>query len=633
MAPQFNSIEYSIFGGGNWNDQPPELVRRSHEAVRGGFVQRFPVESPAIENMDLFQQGVGKRLGSSALDDLTSVMVGSEELIDGELFNGIAVKVGLKSAYTKQSGAWAQLTNANGTAYVHNSDVTKVSFVPVDGHLIILTDGANNFPKVYRSGTALDDQFHNSTTTTTVDVTSNSGQKVLSVAATTMFNVGDRVMIDEGSVGGGEETNYVASISAGVSITLEENLANQHTSGQADIVKTQNRYTEVKDGTFNNLTGDWRAASYIGFPLHGRLCMTTGDNVLEFTDINQPWDLLGGGFHRARADIVAGTVVLPKDSIVQNQVAVIFTTKREVELLTGFDSTDVPQPIGSGGVPLSYRSLAVMDNWVVYLTNEPNIRAFDGGRVIDLGRRLRALDKVSGPLDTITVTNTSHATKTFGFADANKKQAQFHYPDASNTVNSHAVIVDFNLGEPLPGESEESFEKRVRCLWWSIKDPSTNPWFTGIYQTDGAVVGILAVGTTWTLENGKNDLDIIPILETFQLPHFDAGAPGNIKNWRKASGVFIPKGDWNVKLRKYENREDNPTGIEYDWLQVDGSAPLYDSAVYDTDTYASGGTVRNSDWIETVSREISFDLRNQGTSQDWIMTSFGLLYNVLNQQD
>lgn len=79
-----------------------------------------------------------------------------------------------------------------------------------------------------------------STRTSTVDVDSASGQKVLSVAATTPFPAGESVIINEG--GTREEKGVVASISAGVSITLAENLSNAHTAAQADTVELLTRF-------------------------------------------------------------------------------------------------------------------------------------------------------------------------------------------------------------------------------------------------------------------------------------------------------------------------------------------------------------------------------------------------------
>ena len=71
---------------------------------------------------------------------------------------------------------------------------------------------------------------------TSVDGDSNSAQKVLGVASTTGFEVGQTVLIDRDGSGGGRERGRIASIQDGVSITLQDNLANTHTAVQADTV-------------------------------------------------------------------------------------------------------------------------------------------------------------------------------------------------------------------------------------------------------------------------------------------------------------------------------------------------------------------------------------------------------------
>jgi len=64
---------------------------------------------------------------------------------------------------------------------------------------------------------------------TTVDVQSASGQKVVSVTSTTGFIAGDIIVLDKG--GGNKETLTIDTISAGVSITVTENLTNTHAVG------------------------------------------------------------------------------------------------------------------------------------------------------------------------------------------------------------------------------------------------------------------------------------------------------------------------------------------------------------------------------------------------------------------
>lgn len=67
-----------------------------------------------------------------------------------------------------------------------------------------------------------------------VDATSAAGQAVLSVYNTTNFTVGESVIIGLGTARA--EIGVIDSISAGVSITLEDNLTYEHTLAQADKV-------------------------------------------------------------------------------------------------------------------------------------------------------------------------------------------------------------------------------------------------------------------------------------------------------------------------------------------------------------------------------------------------------------
>lgn len=93
------------------------------------------------------------------------------------------------------------------------------------------------------------------TASTTVDFTSAAAQKILKVAATTNFQVGDPVIINSG--GPRQEVKTIASIQAADSLTMTANLTYEHTSGDADAVAT----VIANSGggavpTANNLTGE-----------------------------------------------------------------------------------------------------------------------------------------------------------------------------------------------------------------------------------------------------------------------------------------------------------------------------------------------------------------------------------------
>lgn len=80
----------------------------------------------------------------------------------------------------------------------------------------------------------LDDNLtynHTVDAATTVDVESAAAQKVLSVAATTNFAVGEKVVVDSGE--SHEATYTIASIASGVSLTMVEDLEHTHEVDEA----------------------------------------------------------------------------------------------------------------------------------------------------------------------------------------------------------------------------------------------------------------------------------------------------------------------------------------------------------------------------------------------------------------
>lgn len=96
----------------------------------------------------------------------------------------------------------------------------------------------------------MDSPVFSSPTATTVDVTSASGQKLLSIASTTGFTSGLSIVINSG--GDRQEAGKIDSVDSGVSVTLVDNLKYEHTSGQADAVAKSRITLDVEaplDGT------------------------------------------------------------------------------------------------------------------------------------------------------------------------------------------------------------------------------------------------------------------------------------------------------------------------------------------------------------------------------------------------
>ena len=624
MALPIQTISMDVFGGGNWSDSPPAMIKRAFQFGQGGFSQVAPVESPDLENVDYIERVVGKRKGSAKLDDYSSVLISGDTILKQTAWiipggtTEVEIAAGAKGLYTNQSGSWVRLTNANATNFQWNTDSTKISFVPVDNHLVIMSD--KNFSQIYRSGTALDDQMHGDPTDVVVDASSSSGQKVLNVDVTTPFNVGDRILID--SVGNAE-AGYVASISAGVSVTLEDNLSNTYTNETVDVA---NLYTESKGGATQAYTGTWTKGHYIGFELHERFCMGTGNNVWEHTDVQEAWDLAGGSFRLAKGNIVAAITFTPKGGSELNTVGFLSTTEGP-EIYPGFDPTDSFKPMQGGSTALNHQCITALDNWIIYFTSEGGFEAVNYNQTIDLGRRFKSLDGATGPLDTFTATNSNHTTLPFVYQNVVKKQIWCQYPDGSNSVNTHEAGLDFYLGEPVQGEAQESYETRVRCLYSSIKEPSTNPWFRTAYSKRGSTVGVLATGISYTINSGKNDLDTIPVLSKWQEPDFNGGSSDRSIFWGKALFRFKEVGNWNVIMRKYLDRSTAQTGSDVNLSMIKDGA-VYDQSNYDSAVYASGAIITVSSYLDAYSNELRVGIVNENADEDWVLNSLTQEYQI-----
>jgi len=109
------------------------------------------------------------------------------------------------------------------------------------------------------------------TVATTVDANSDSGQKVLNVAATTGFSAGDSIVVNHG--GARNEIHEVDTVQAGVSLTLIDNLKYSHTAVQADAVKkckVKFELEEELDGTDTSTDRVTQPAGYAGYSWQAR---------------------------------------------------------------------------------------------------------------------------------------------------------------------------------------------------------------------------------------------------------------------------------------------------------------------------------------------------------------------------
>ncbi len=623
----------SRFNGMNAADEADELVFRSHKQEAGRWRQIRGAESPDLKNMAFFGNGIGKRLGSTETEDLTAKMVASEELIGGKEWRDPATDtrilfvVGKKSLYVKQGGAWSQLTtnDSASTAYTHaDGDVTKFSIKALDGHLFF---GHNKGRiQVYRNGTALDDQLSNESAATTVDASSASGQKVLRVTATTMFNVHDRISIDAGA-----EFRYIASIQAGVSVTLTVNLGATYTN---EVVTTANVYEDAFDSTISNtINGDWPNATFILANVHDRLVYTDGAGLLEYTPSaltpsSGIWDV-GTNTSDSGSYVTGGRIVGIESFIREGgdentQLVYLFTSEGS-EILTGFAPASGDSQLNrrGGAVPINNRMIAASKNWLIMLTEEKRIIAVNGATEIDLGRRMLARDG-DGPLDDLNLAQTALT----GFSYFSDDIAYFYYNTGVTKFNDSYIAIDFQQGEPQLNEPLESYEQRVRVLYSTISAPNTNDWFSGSFRILGGQLGITKAGKLWTIGGSTsplNDLDTIAIEASWKSPLYTFGDTTIQKNHMGLRIRSKPVGDWLMNVDIFLDRNP-PLAKETNFTQLGRGTSIYGQAIYGTSTYGRGGQARGFDPINRFSEVIQYRFYNSNVDETFELVSFQMSY-------
>jgi len=636
------NIAVRTWGGANQRDQHNALIPRSHVPTQQGFQQGAPIESPNTLNMDYTQEGIKKRLGSASYVSPAVFTTADEELIRGISWRNpasnaeIEILVSNKSIYTKQSGSFVRVNVADGvTAYEHAADVSKVGFESVDGHLVIGPDGANKI-QVYKSGADLDDQLNNHTATTAVvDVNSNLGQAVLSVSQTSMFVVHDHIVIDRGGVGDGEEFGYVASISDGVSVTLTENLTITHTAATGDSVEVKNDWEAAYTSSSNEITGLWGTGYYLLAVLHSRLFYTAGNTIVEWTPMARTassgvWDLAGDGSGSAFMDGVITMLAsfLPHGADATTTL-LYFGTGQGMALLTGVSlPSDVQQEMTHTETPLNHQAFFKAGNWLVYLTEQKNIKAVNGMRVIDLGARLRRHDK-SGFLDNMSVTDSQ--TNAWGCYNEELKKGMLAFSSASGRINDSIVTIDFKDGEPIPGEQEELFERRVKVLPWQIIEPDNNDWFIHAYQRRGDITGIIKTVSNdtadlYTLESGTNDLGNFAIQANHRLPWL-AGRDEelvNIMQFLRNDISVVSVGNWPLTVRLYKNY-DTSSEREYTFQMVNSGAFLFGIGKFG-DPLASPGVVRNFERLGIRGEALQIEFENNNTGQSFTLINQATTY-------
>ena len=177
-----------------------------------------------------------------------------------------------------------------------------------------------------------------------VDVNSAADQAVLSVDATTNFSAVDeakgwRVIIGRGTVR--EEEGTIASISAGVSITLDENLTYAHTAAQADVVEVcWAALSDIIDKTHHKkialfLPADWTTA---GITFLG--CLTPDGTYIQVVKATDVAEL-------PIASVAASKCIVMDGIVMQGLEAVPY-----LQLRSGTGVAEIDQ--GNGNVEINY---------------------------------------------------------------------------------------------------------------------------------------------------------------------------------------------------------------------------------------------------------------------------------------
>ena len=639
------------WGGGNYRDQADELVARSHAVDgAGNWVPRpgFLAESPELQNEEFFGgSGRGKRLGSATFSNLTtsSVFLSGDVVVDGWEFDiattGAVViyVVSKKTVYfSSDSGStWVQCTGPWSSAYTHSDQtVTLASADMVGGHIVIGIDGAN--AKLVARGTStLDDLLRNDITTTTVDTDSNSAQTVLSVAATTMFMVNDRVRINSG--GARDESGYIASISAGVSITLQANLTYTHTAVQADVVEVANRWTDTyRSNTTHVVTGAWtETGTYMVAACNDRLFWCNGNTLVlgsprasggSSIGASGVWDAVNSIAYEAEGRVIALKSLVPIGGDETLQQLAVFTANGPT-LTTGFSQQDQPQQRRLDCTPMNHRCVAATRNWLVVLTRDFRILAYNGFRVFDLGERMRNISG-TGPSQEWSYSDSS--TTAFTKYDPRLQRVYCCASTASGRVNDLWIVVDMRLGEPGYQEAEPQAEGRIRLVPWRITNPDTNDWFGGMILAGRGMIGWTQAGYFYDMSTGKNDLDSIAIETHYFTAQFHAGQPTSGKEFLHALIRSEPKGDWDVTVDHYFDRSQS-VGQSWTFRQIPAGAAVYGTAVYDVDTYTDGRQARAGKDTSRYREVIQIDSYNGNANEDFIILSLEqpFLYGAMNR--
>ena len=113
-----------------------------------------------------------------------------------------------------------------------------------------------------------------STLASTVDQDNTAAQRVLNIAATGNFLSGEKVVIGKGTAR--EEIKIINTVQDGVSFAMTENLANEHTTLQADAVENALKMSSNATGTVDDA-----AVTYYNATWQAMACSGLDDDLVD----------------------------------------------------------------------------------------------------------------------------------------------------------------------------------------------------------------------------------------------------------------------------------------------------------------------------------------------------------------
>jgi len=378
------------------------------------------------------------------------------------------------------------------------------------------------------------------------------------------------------------------------------------------------------------MTGTWSDSNHLVTTVNGRLAYSDGNVLIEYTPMGHTassglWDLGGSG---AGAFHAAGNIrcLVNFTPTFDNSIfeTLYIGTSEGFEMTSGFAATDNLVRVEGSRAPLNHKAVCTSQNWVVYMADNGDILGINGPRVIDLGRRLRS-QSGNGPLDDISIGDSE--TDAWALYVPDKKQVWMAYTTNSNYENDTIAVIDMSAGEPVPGEPQESFERRVRVWVWKVNAPATNAWFAHAYIRLGGITGVQTAGNLYTMDSGNSDLGTIAIDAYWFSPAFNGGTPTRIKQWFQDMYRTYAVGDWPLTVDIYTDRDSN--SIEtFTYQQVPTGAELVGEAVIGEAVIGAGGLVKKNHRTARRSEIIQVRLRNNTADQTFTVTSFELQYDV-----